>query len=154
MKSIKGDLVTRAKQGHYDVIVHGCNAFIKMGSGIAKEIKREFPAAYEADVATKKGDINKLGTYSKADISIGLDNLVTVINAYTQYRYGSGNHADYKAIAKVFRNLKNDFGNKNLRFGIPKIGAGRAGGDWDLISKIIDTELYDENVELVIYEKN
>ena len=37
--------------------------------------------------------------------------------------------------------------------GYPLIGAGLAGGDWAIISKIIDEELKDENHTLVKYSK-
>ena len=37
---------------------------------------------------------------------------------------------------------------KNLAY--PKIGAGRAGGDWDKISKIIDSCLTENNHTLVV----
>jgi len=56
MKTIKGDLIALALSGKFDVIVHGSNCFCTMGAGIAKTIKETFPAAYRADLATKKGD--------------------------------------------------------------------------------------------------
>ena len=34
--------------------------------------------------------------------------------------------------------------------GLPKIGAGLAGGDWNIIKKIIQTELKDCKVTVVI----
>jgi O-acetyl-ADP-ribose deacetylase (regulator of RNase III) len=36
---------------------------------------------------------------------------------------------------------------------MPKIGAGLAGGDWNRIKKIIQTELKDCKVTIVIYNK-
>lgn len=154
MKTIKGDLIKRALEGHYDIIVHGCNCFCAMGAGIAKQIKTVFPTAYIVDTKTIKGDKDKLGNYTFALCPIDNNKKIRVINAYTQYKYSRGKQADYKAIGKVFRTLKNDFGSKGLKFGIPKIGDGLAGGDWNLISKIIETELYDEDIELVIYDGN
>jgi O-acetyl-ADP-ribose deacetylase (regulator of RNase III) len=46
--------------------------------------------------------------------------------------------------------LKKDFSGK--RIGLPQIGAGLAGGDWNIISKIIEDELKGEDVTIVIYE--
>ena len=147
MDTIKGDLVKYAKEGKFDVIVHGCNCFCTMGAGIAKAIRAEFPAAYEADLSTVKGDKSKLGSFSKAEIE-SEDHLVTVINAYTQFNYkGKGTKADYTAIKSVFKKIKQEFRGK--RIGYPKIGAGLAGGDWDIISNIIDQELEGENHTLV-----
>ncbi len=36
------------------------------------------------------------------------------------------------------------------RLGLSKIGAGLAGGDWEIISQIIDEELAGEDVTLVV----
>ena len=38
------------------------------------------------------------------------------------------------------------------RIGLPKIGAGLAGGDWEVIEKIIEEELAGENVSIVVLE--
>ena len=150
MKKIKGDLIELAKEGKFDVIVHGCNCFHTMGSGIAKQIKEEFPEAYEVDKLTYRGDLNKLGTYSSVYCQrSGLD--FHIVNAYTQYNYGSGKQVNYDAVREVFKQIKEDF--TGLRIAYPAIGAGLAGGDWNIISKIIDEELEDEDHTFVQYEK-
>nr|WP_321403883.1 macro domain-containing protein [uncultured Desulfobacter sp.] len=147
MKSIKGDLIHLAKEGQFDLIVHGCNCFCTMGAGIAKQIRSQFPQAWEADLATVSGDKSKLGSYSEACIRTPTGRLY-VINAYTQYHYsGDGVLVDYDAMAKVFTALKNQF--SGLRMGYPKIGAGLAGGNWKIISEIIDSALDGEAHTLV-----
>jgi O-acetyl-ADP-ribose deacetylase (regulator of RNase III) len=45
--TICGDLIRLAILGNFDVIVHGCNCFKTMGGGIAAQIKRVFPKAYQ-----------------------------------------------------------------------------------------------------------
>lgn len=45
MNQITGDLLDLAEQGHFDVILHGCNCQCTMGAGIALAIKRRFPEA-------------------------------------------------------------------------------------------------------------
>ena len=49
MKYIEGDLIQLAKNGKFNVIVHGCNCFNTMGAGIAKMIKDNFIGAWKAD---------------------------------------------------------------------------------------------------------
>lgn len=144
MKIIKGNLIKLAHK--FDIIVHGCNCFCTMGAGIALQIKTNFPEAYQADQQTTQGDMIKLGKYTHAIISPQL----TVINAYTQYRYGP-NTVNYLAIRSVFKQIKLDFSGQ--RIGYPKIGAGLAGGDWSKISEIIDTELRGEDHTLIKLEK-
>lgn len=143
MKTVQGNLLRMAKQGHFDVILHGCNCFNAMGAGIADQIAKEMPEAYEADCKTVKGSRGKLGDYSSALIRRG-EAEFTVINAYTQYAYGRGQkHADSDAIRAVMKKIKRDFAGK--RIGYPMIGAGHARGDWNEISAIIEEELAGED---------
>ena len=161
MKKVKGDLLELALDGEFDVIVHGCNCFCLMGAGIAKSIKTMFPEAYFADLNTQKGDRGKLGTCSMAMISVSIsdnssgisssnngERLLAVVNGYTQYHWkGAGILADYDAIKAVFERVKKDFSGK--RIGYPKIGAGLARGNWNVIASIIDKALEGEDHTLV-----
>lgn len=151
MKTIRGDLITLAKSGEFDVIVHGCNCFCTMGRGIALQIKKEFPEAYIADCETIKGDAFKLGVISTSVIYRYQEPFV-VVNAYTQYDFrGPNQNADYQAIRNAFRLIKERFSGKSIAY--PKIGAGLARGDWNVISKIIDEELVGEDHTLVEWER-
>uniref|UniRef100_UPI00403A6A70 macro domain-containing protein n=1 Tax=Variovorax sp. BK018 TaxID=3450241 RepID=UPI00403A6A70 len=143
MKTVTGDLLQLALNGEFDVIIHGCNCQCQMGKGIALSIKQQFPEAYAADCLTAKGDEKKLGTYSAAEIIRGARSFY-VVNAYTQFHWrGAGVKADYDAIREVMRTAKSRFSGK--RIGYPKIGAGLAGGDWEIIRPIIDEELAGED---------
>ena len=150
MKTIKGDLIALAKTGEFDVIAHGCNCFCNMGAGIAKSIKAAFPLVALDDSNTIKGDNLKLGTIRSVGVTRKTSQFV-VVNAYTQYRYGRGLHADYEAIRSCMKYLKEQYSGK--RIGLPLIGCGLAGGDWNIVSKIIEEELGDEDVTIVEYQK-
>jgi O-acetyl-ADP-ribose deacetylase (regulator of RNase III) len=143
MNIIQGDLLELALQGRLDVILHGCNCQCQMGKGIALSIKQRFPEAYKADLRTEKGARSKLGTISFADIARD-ERAFTIVNAYTQFHWrGDGVKADYEAIRRAMRVVSSRFSGK--RIGYPKIGAGLAGGDWDIIARIIDEELAGED---------
>jgi O-acetyl-ADP-ribose deacetylase (regulator of RNase III) len=146
MKYVDGDLIQLAKEGKFDVIGHGCNCFLNMGAGIAKAIRQAFPEAYSADWTTRRGDKKKLGTSSFVDYG----NLV-VLNLYTQFDYGPGLRADYSAIRECMVGIKKRYSGK--RIGLPMIGAGLAGGDWNKISQIIEEELGDEDITIVKLKK-
>ncbi len=149
MKIIKGDLIKLALDGHFDVIVHGCNCHCTMGAGIAKSIKQTFPEAYAADLSTTKGSREKLGSISAATVTRGGQQL-TVVNGYTQFNWrGPGVLVDYAAVGTVMKEVKLRFPER--RIGYPKIGAGLAKGDWNRIAEIIDAELADEDHTLVEY---
>jgi O-acetyl-ADP-ribose deacetylase (regulator of RNase III) len=120
----KGDLLSMAVDGEFDVIVHGCNIFNTMGAGIAASIKELFPKAYEADCKTIRGDINKLGTYTTAEYEF------TIVNAYTQQSFSSSFGLDvfeYTAFELILEKLEIAFYGK--RIGLPYIGMGLAKGD-------------------------
>ena len=157
MNEIKGDLIEMALEGHFDVITHGCNCFCTMGAGIAPQIKEAFPDAWQADSGTRRGDIMKLGCYTYADIEIKDRGWLTVVNSYTQYNYGR-NHEDgdekpidYDALRLALRKINKNYSKKSI--GLPKIGAGLAGGDWKLIKSKIEIELKDMDVTIVHYNK-
>lgn len=150
MKIVHGDLLQLAKAGVFDVIIHGCNCFCTFGAGIASQIKKEFPEAYLADCATAKGHRGKLGHCTSAVIKIPKGE-VTVVNAYTQFYWGGeGPLADLDAIRNCMAWIKYSYPGR--RIGIPRIGAGLAGGDWAVISGIINEELEGEDLTLVEYQ--
>ncbi|PUA28480.1 MAG: phosphatase [Cellvibrio sp. 79] len=145
VKNISGNLLHLAEQGAFDVIIHGCNCQCVMGAGIAKSIKELYPQAYAADRATEKGSLHKLGNYSKADTGKFI-----IVNAYTQFDWrGDGVKVDYNAVRSVFKQIRKEFSGKKI--GYPKIGAGLANGNWELIEKIIMEELAGEDHTLVNY---
>jgi len=125
----RGDLINLANKGHFDVIVHGCNCFCAMGSGIARQVADQIPGAWEADLVTHAGDYNKLGNYSKFTVVTDSLTKYTVINAYTQYtiRQGSASVFEYCAFDLILQKLAHEF--RGARFGFPAIGMDRAGGD-------------------------
>jgi O-acetyl-ADP-ribose deacetylase (regulator of RNase III) len=136
-----GDLVQLAQEGHFDVIAHGANCFCTFGAGIAKAIKDTFPEAYTADLSTKKGDYSKLGNLSLAKVE-RKEHKFLIANLYTQFFYGTAKQPKdskeirYKAIEDSLKKLKKQVP-YDASIGLPKIGAGLAGGDWEIIRKII-----------------
>lgn len=146
-----GDVVEAAKNKEIDILIHGCNCFNTMGSGVAKAIGAEWPQAYEEDCTTIKGSKSKLGSFSFVEIPNG----PTIINAYTQFNYNRKNeHIDlfeYAAFEKILNKIAYLYlPNKFNRIGMPKIGSGLAGGSWNKIEKIIQNTLKDFDV--TIYE--
>ncbi len=149
MERKQGNLIELAQNGQFDVIVHGCNCWCVMGAGIAKAIRQAFPEAYQADQQTEPGDRNKLGTCTEAVIELDGHRLVAV-NAYTQFNYKPEEGkvlVDYEAVRSCMRWIRNRHAGR--RIGLPKIGAGLAGGDWNRISRIIEEELDGEDLILV-----
>lgn len=130
-----------------DVILHVANLFHTFGAGIAKQIKEKFPNSYKADLATKKGDKNKLGTYSFA-----FDSGKFIVNMYAQDGFAQpGKPAtDYVAFKKAITKIENHFIGKVI--GVPHgIGCGLAGGDWNIVKGIL-VEIFKDKGNLIIYK--
>jgi O-acetyl-ADP-ribose deacetylase (regulator of RNase III) len=142
LKHAKGNLLDLAEAGKFDVVVQGCNCFNTMGGGIAREIRERYPNVAEIDAKTRKGDYNKLGTWT-GDLVIDDDFRFTVVNAYTQYNMSTGQDVfEYTAFALILQKLVHVYG--QFRIGLPYIGMGLAGGDKDVIIPMI--EQFAENV--------
>lgn len=135
----QGDLLKAVVLGKFDIILQCNNCFNVMGKGIAKEIKQLFPKAYEVDCATIKGDINKLGNYTYIKTKVVNDKDLIVVNGYMQYRYGKGQHLDYRAMSDVFDKINAEF--KGMYLGTYRLGCHNAGGDWDIVKDLIETKL-------------
>lgn len=126
---IKGDVLNSGEA----VVIHGCNCFNTMGSGVARQVLEEYREAAIVDAETVPGDVSKMGTYTTA---VG-KNGTRIINAYTQYHYSRQKvNVDCVALECVMMLICNDFPDQKV-FAMPKIGAGLAGGDWNIIEEIL-----------------
>lgn len=142
MKHMVGDILANVKRG---IIVHGCNAQGVMGGGIALQIKNMYPKAYTGylhmlENHEKAGCADCLGSVAMVRISPGKD--LYIANAITQDFYGTDRrHVNYEAVAHAFELIKRENEILNLPIHYPMIGAGLAGGNWTIISTIIDETL-------------
>lgn len=144
MKTVTGDLIKLAEEGHFDFIVHGCNCFCAMGAGIARQLADKYPQVLEADKCTVAGAKEKLGYWTESDIECDLHKF-TVINAYTQYRPSTASDVfEYDKFKEFLERFLmyvkkcSDKSNEQLSVGFPMIGAGLAGGDWNRILSMIE----------------
>lgn len=151
-KEVEGNLITLAKQGAFDVITHGCNCMCNMGAGIAPQMDKAFGCSmYPLEHPATMGDINKLGQIDSRVFKVNGDKPLVVVNSYSQYVPSVRlKPLDYEALTLCLRKINFKFKGKHI--GLPKIGAGLAGGDWDRIKEIIKTELCDCDVTVVIYK--
>ncbi len=142
-QEVNGDLISLAQAAEFDVIAHGCNCFCQMGAGIAPLMHRAFqcndPHKYSWESNQHKGDINKLGniqSYAWYMPLKGSRKRLDVVNAYTQYHYGTkfGTPLSLEALTLCLRKINTIFKGKHI--GLPLIGCGLAGGLWDLESSL------------------
>lgn len=148
IKTIKGDLIEFFKQGEFKAIAHGCNCFSTMGLGVAKQIRDNFPEAFEVDKRDSRPPIKRLGSFSKTDVKFG-----KIYNLYTQLE--PGRNFEYCALKQSLKWLETDSLENEYTIptiGIPLIGAGIGGGNWNVIKEIFEQSPL--NFIAVEYEKN
>jgi O-acetyl-ADP-ribose deacetylase (regulator of RNase III) len=128
------------KSGH---IVHGCNAQGVMGSGVALAVKNTYYGAYE--------DYHEQWKAKGLQLGVAYPHIVNpklmIWNAITQDNFGTGERlVSYDAIETCFNQINIHIksgleGIANMQpneLHIPKIGAARGGGNWEIIREIIE----------------
>lgn len=149
---IQGNLIELALKGEFEVITHGCNCFSTMGAGIAPQMAKEF-GCNKFEMELIGPSIKKLGNIDYEIFNLKDNKELVVINSYTQFHFGQKNDPplDYEALKLCLRKINNTFSGKKI--GLPLIGCGLAGGNWNIVKKIIIDELKDMDVYVVHYNK-
>ena len=160
---VKGDLIKMALNGDFDVVVHGCNCLCIMGAGIAPQMAKAFKCDtfdMESYIGVEKlGNIDYqtvvLGENAVWSLEDGKNNKdepeLIVVNAYTQYKLSTPTipAVNYHAISLVLTKLNEVFKGKHI--GLPLIGCGLAGGNWEVVKVLMQKNLTDVDVTVVHY---
>lgn len=169
-KELDGDIFDHFRTGRYDVIIQGNNCFNVQGGGIAPLFVQAFGTdKFPMEDEYYREDINKLGTI---DYQTGIlvngrfewaksNNLFkgckVVVNCYTQYGF-SKNHSNntdiplnYNALALCLQKINHTF--RGMTIGLPQIGCGLGGGDWNIVREMIQYYLIDMDIVVVNYQK-
>lgn len=142
---ITGDLVNLGLEGKFDFIGHGCNCQKIMGAGIASQIAERIPWAQQADKQDERLPIERLGDFTMSTIMN--ERTTMVINMYTQHMPGPD--LSYSALTLILYKINLMYPGRSI--GLPLIGCGLGGGDWETVKKIIRDQLCDMNVTIVRY---
>lgn len=131
--------------GH-NVLLHVVNCQNEINTGIAKEIIDRMPhveKVYHNQFVGLEGNIDAHGSISIAK----LDAHPTIINLYAQDKFGydGKRYLDYGALASCMAHVRDYINHCVYEEGhIPRIvmpyemGCARAGGDWTIVSEIIE----------------
>lgn len=167
VKIVYGDMVESFKNKELDAYAHQANCFCRMGRGIAPLLAKAEPKVREADNATKEGCRDKMGTFSESGTYPNVYNIYGQYH-WRRYQVEKGRNTDYEALKRglfaVMESLHYEqfldeeagkpFKQKTL--GLPLIGCGLAGGDWEgvvfpMIKEVFDNSCVD--VTIFILEK-
>jgi len=147
MKTIVGDILANVTKDA--IIVHGCNAQGVMGGGIALQIKNLYPRAFAAYRKHLERCLED-GCYDEkvlgGGVLVDVRNNLHIANMITQNKFGTDKRqANYEAIAHAFELVAKSSDEHGLPIHYPMIGAGLAGGNWTIISTIINETLGDRD---------
>ncbi len=170
VKEKVGDIFQSFESGEVNVILHQANCFHTMGGGIAKIISGKYPAAKEADDKTLRGDKEKLGTFTFANI----EGKGKILNVYSQYDTSAmkntmddikdsveeemaarGRATRYDAVVAAFQKIEESLSKSKALdktvVGIPYgYGSDLAGGSWTVVRAIIESVFGKSKVRVLI----
>lgn len=124
------------------IIAHQVNCQQRMNSGVAKQIREFYPAAYRDYIyrTPKLGQAVIIDIYSNRKIA----------NLYGQDKYGydGKQYTDYNALQKCFDYINDYASQYGYTIAMPyKIGCDRGGADWNVVYQMIE-DTFTVDVEL------
>ena len=146
IKYVKGDIV----KSKYPVFCQQVNCKGVMGSGLAKQIRDKYPGVYESYRVAHESGRDILGS----NHYVYLDDGRVCVCMYAQNEFGRDKqYTDYKAFLACLNGLEKFckwYAEKYTTIAFPyKIGCGLGGGDWTVISDMI--EKFSERVPQRVY---
>jgi O-acetyl-ADP-ribose deacetylase (regulator of RNase III) len=142
-----------------DVICHQVNCQGVMGSGLAKQVRERYPSVYKEykswcniykpeELLGKSQFVPLVPISEVANGNYQQGDLMGIINVFGQLDYGyTGKcYTDYEALRHAFQNLrkfcKTFLYNPVIAFPY-NFGCARGGGDWEMVSAMIEDAFFD-----------
>lgn len=156
-----GCFVQALKNGDVNAAGQQSNAQCSMTSGLAPILADNFPQIREADIALSSllTPSEKMGKFSNCLIWVQLNNPLTFFNLYGQLDRSSRRTKDdvvrdYAALECALNAMANELLDNfsgRLHVGFPLIGCGRAGGDWSVVARLIETAVCAKGIKVTVY---
>lgn len=151
MKIISGDVTKPISGG---LICHIVNDLKLMGSGVALALLNKW-GNVKADYLAWDEETFKLGNVQFVQVE---DN-IQVVNMIAQHQIkGYDKNATippirYEALRNCLKSVADVAKNNNYTVHLPYLmGCDRAGGNWDIVTGIINKELCEKNIEVIVYK--
>lgn len=145
---VQGDIL----QAETDVIIHQVNCQGVMGAGLALQIRLKYPDVYKhyQQYCTRYPNSKDMLGHIQS-ICVGNDPLLYIVNLFAQDGLGYGwRFTNYDALKLCLVQVNIRF--KSKRIAVPyKMSCGLAGGDWNVVSKLIEDTLTDCKVTYYKY---
>lgn len=158
----EGNLLTSCEIG---CCAHQANCQNTFGSGIARTIREMYPEAYAADCAAANDKKNTLGNFSVGYIPFmdGVANkhgnqIGLIYNLYGQNLFGKGTRqTNYDALYNALEGMSKYLTENDMDLPVPSVGfpfqmgSFRGGGNWDIVSRLIEVAFDDYANDVMIY---
>ncbi|MFQ3543506.1 macro domain-containing protein [Halobacillus rhizosphaerae] len=152
IKIVYGDLL-KAKE---NIIAHQVNCQGKMGSGVALQIKNNYPDAYTSyrdaveEVTLNNGDTkNLLGRV--LGVNVGHKKWVANMFGQNNYGYDGGIYTCTESLFKCFKTVSQMARKHELTVAMPyMVGCYRGGADWKIVEELLLIAF--EESELTLYK--
>jgi O-acetyl-ADP-ribose deacetylase (regulator of RNase III) len=121
--------------------------------GVAGTLARTFPQAAEAFRSWTLADRDNLQLGNVHMVEVGRDSPVWIASMVAQRGYGPAAEPRlvYQALATTLERVAEIAMRQHASVHLPRIGAGQAGGRWDLIEQEIDRSLVRSGVNVTVY---
>lgn len=156
IKYVKGDATNPLGEGRR-IIIHCCNNLGYWNAGFVKALSRRWTAPERAYRQWAKGHDKRipfmLGNVQFVKVATDL----CVANIIGQSAIGRGGFMypppiRYEAIRNALQRVCELATNYNASVHMPRMGAGLAGGNWELIAEIVEAELCSKGVPVTVYD--
>jgi O-acetyl-ADP-ribose deacetylase (regulator of RNase III) len=160
IKIVEGNILNAPE----NIIGHQVNCQGVMGAGLAKQIRSKYPKVYEdymrlinwAKEEHRRGYLKSPSLLNSCQF-VNVSEGKTIANIFGQDKYGrKGLYTDYNALKRglwsIYESVTNPYNTlHNNSVALPYgLGCGLAGGDWEIVYKIIE-EIFDD-YELTLYK--
>ena len=163
LKHFKGDIF----KSDATAILHQVNCQGVMGSGVAKQVREKYPHVYRYYKAwcddkhmNPKIDFHKSPLLGRIQVVYTEEfragekpaTVQAIVNLFAQDKYGRGGkcYTDYEALKSCLQQVNKLF--RGMTVAIPYLmSCSRGGGDWNIVSRIIEETLTDCDVTLYEY---
>lgn len=148
IKIVQGDIL----QSDKDITGHQVNCLGIMGAGLAKQIKDKYPDTFiEYKKICDNNKENKTELMGRVYMAHNSDGKI-IANIFSQLDVGRNERkTDYKKLKVGLKKVCKYAKENNHSVALPyKIGCGLAGGNWNIVYKIIDSVF--DDYEVTLYE--
>jgi O-acetyl-ADP-ribose deacetylase (regulator of RNase III) len=150
IKLVEGDLL----QATQYIIAHQVNAQAQMNSGVAKQIREQYPHTYNMYMHVCKSTEDRYKLLGQVVMcqSRNTDSKFSYIaHIFGQYNYGYDGklYTNYTALEGAFIHLNRVCKKYKKSLAMPfKLGCDRGGGDWNIVYGLMEDFLKDTEVTL------